>query len=53
MWWTKSLIRFEIVERFERRLIEDALHRHGNTREVAKTLELGKSSIVRGPKYGK
>ena len=35
------------VERFERRLIEDAMRKHGNTREVAKALGLSQSSVVR------
>jgi transcriptional regulator with PAS, ATPase and Fis domain len=41
------------VERFERRLIEDALRKHGNTREVAKALGLSQSSVVRKLRLGK
>lgn len=35
------------VERFERRLIEDAMREHGSTRDVAKALGLSQSSVVR------
>jgi transcriptional regulator with PAS, ATPase and Fis domain len=41
------------VERFERRLIEDALRKHANTREVAKALGLSQSSVVRKLRKGK
>jgi transcriptional regulator with PAS, ATPase and Fis domain len=41
------------VERFERRLIEDALRQHGNTREVARVLGLSQSSVVRKLRRGK
>ncbi|MGH8781643.1 sigma-54 interaction domain-containing protein [Paraburkholderia sp.] len=41
------------VERFECRLIEDALRKHGNTREVAKMLGLSQSSVVRKLRRGK
>ena len=40
------------VERFERRLIEDALRKHANTREVAKALGLSQSSVVRKLRRG-
>ena len=40
------------VERFERRLIEDALRKHTNTREVAKALGLSQSSVVRKLRRG-
>jgi transcriptional regulator with PAS, ATPase and Fis domain len=35
------------VERFERRLIEDAMREHRSTRDVAKALGLSQSSVVR------
>jgi len=35
------------VERFERRLLEDALRKHGSTREVARALGISQSSVVR------
>ncbi len=35
------------VSRFERRLIEDALRTHGNTRDVARALGISQSSVVR------
>jgi transcriptional regulator with PAS, ATPase and Fis domain len=41
------------VERFERRLIEDAMRKHGNTQEVAKALGLSQSSVVRKLRLGK
>ncbi|QCP52153.1 PAS domain S-box protein [Trinickia violacea] len=41
------------VERFERRLIEDAMRKHGNTREVARALGLSQSSVVRKLRLGK
>jgi transcriptional regulator with PAS, ATPase and Fis domain len=40
------------VERFERRLVEDAMREHGNTREVAKALGLSQSSVVRKLRRG-
>jgi len=41
------------VERFERRLIEDALREHGNTRDVARTLGFSEPSVVRKVRRGK
>jgi PAS domain S-box-containing protein len=41
------------VERFERRLLEDALRKHGSTREVARALGLSQSSVVRKLRPGK
>lgn len=40
------------VERFERRLIEEAMRKTGNTREAARLLGLGQSSVVRKLKRG-
>jgi transcriptional regulator with PAS, ATPase and Fis domain len=40
------------VERFERRLVEDAMRKHGNTRDVAKALGLSQSSVVRKLRRG-
>jgi PAS domain S-box-containing protein len=40
------------VERFERRLIEDAMRKAGNTREAARLLGLGQSSVVRKLRRG-
>jgi transcriptional regulator with PAS, ATPase and Fis domain len=37
----------EQVERFERRLVEDAMREYGNTRDVARALGLSQSSVVR------
>ncbi|CAB3751890.1 sigma-54 interaction domain-containing protein [Paraburkholderia humisilvae] len=37
----------EQVERFERRLVEDAMREYGSTRDVAKALGLSQSSVVR------
>lgn len=40
------------IERFERRLVEDAMRKHGNTRDVAKALGLSQSSVVRKLRRG-
>jgi len=41
------------VERFERRLIEDVMRKHGNTRDAARALGLSQSSVVRKLRLGK
>jgi two-component system C4-dicarboxylate transport response regulator DctD len=40
------------VDRFERRLIEDAMRKYGNTREVARALGISQSSVVRKLRRG-